>query len=68
MKYHLFTVTKSNPTIVTVKTAANYKQVIKIELAKDKCKAPMQMNTPMLLFITVALCTIISNLTTKDTL
>ena len=68
MKSHLFIVTKANPSVLTVKTAANCKQVIKVELVKDKHKAPMQINLPMLPFITATFRTSISNLTAKDTL
>lgn len=62
MKSYLFTVHYSHPTIVAAKAAANYENVIKIELAKDMREAPMQINSPIPLFITAALRTGISNL------
>ena len=68
MKSHLFTVHQSDPTIVTMKTAANYEQAIQIQLAKDARKSLVQINLPILPFITTALYTSISDLTMQDTL
>ena len=42
IKLHLFTVTNSNPTLVTVKTTINYEEAIIVELAKDRCRVSMQ--------------------------
>ena len=68
IKSHLFAVHQSDPTIVTVKAAANYENAIKMQLAKDMRKAPMQIALPMPPFITAALCTGIADLAVKDAL
>ena len=66
MKGHLFTVHHSNPSIVTVKAAANYENAIQIQLAKDIRKAPIQIHLPIPPFITAALYTGITDLTVTD--
>ena len=41
IKLHLFTITNSNSTLVTMKNAVNYQEAIIVELAKDRHKLPI---------------------------